>query len=150
MRLKIILILMFAALFAFAVMCFLYARTSRTLEEDILNSDRRVLVDSIKLEDKATLFWIYYLDASNDQGMAYISIGKNLCEVSKSNALISCESIYELERGQKDTIFITTYNGYSILKQYPGVVFRNKVVKGGRNFKRNSIEHEILLSEICK
>src|SRR5690348_7229930 len=108
MRLKIVLILILAALLAFAVICFFYVRTSRTLEEEIINSDRRVLVDSIKLEDNATLFWIYYLDGSNDKGMAYLSIGKNVCEVSESNALISSESIYEIARGQKDTIIITT------------------------------------------
>ena len=150
MRLKVLLILILAALLAFSVICYFYVRTSRALDEEIINSDRRVLVDSIKLEDKATLFWIYYLDASNDKGMAYVSIGKNLCEVSESNALISSESIYEFERGQKDTIFITTYNGYSVLRKYPGVIFMNKDAKYGQNFKRNSLEHEILLSEDCK
>lgn len=150
MRLKVLLILMFAALFAFAVIVFVYVRTSRVLEKKIIASDRRVLVDSIKLANNETLFWFYYVDGLNDKGLAYLSIGKSLCEVSNLNAIISCESIYEIEPGQKDTVSITTYNGYNTLKQYPGIVFRNIDFKYGQHFKRNYLDHEILISEVCK
>lgn len=116
-----------------------------------MQEDKRILIDSLQLPDKETLYWYYYADGLGSKSLTYMAIGNNLCAISESNAIIKGDLIYDINAVQGDTIYLTTFKGFDVLKKHPVYSFKNKDAPYGKNtFNRHSLKEEILLEELCK
>jgi hypothetical protein len=111
--------------------------------------DRRVLIDSLYLQNNETLYWFYNADMLGGKSVSYISIGKDICDASSTNAVIKGDLIYEVN-ANKDTIYITTFKGFETLKTHPVYVFENREFVHGQQFKRHSLNKETPFKEVCK
>lgn len=113
-------------------------------------SARLVLVDSLLLGKGETLYWYYFADELGGMSISYMSITDSLCKLSTANADISGDLIYEINRVDKDSIFITSFKGFNVLKNNSRYIYVNKGFNYGQSFSRHNLKKEILLDKLCK
>ena len=125
---------------------FLLPKCKSPLKEN----EQLVLIDSLQLNNDKTLYWFYLADKLGGKSVSYLSISKSPCDISSSNAAVRGDMLYEINVVKKDSIFVTSYKGFEILKKTPPFVFVNKDFKYGQSFIRHGIKQEISIEEVCK
>jgi len=110
---------------------------------------QKVLIDSLQLSNRESLYWYKYETITNHSGLDLIAITGNPCSVSDSNTFFRGNLILDVSKGVGDTIFITSFQPIEKLKDGK-YIFINKTSKYGEDYKKKSLNKEIAFSQFCR